>query len=516
MCKPGNTEGTRKKTRVLIIGAGPGGLLAAILLLRRNASSSDNIAEKPIYEVTLVDPGVDYGKLDSDGLKRKRSWMIGLSCHGLDAIRTVPGLYEDYISSLGMNIKKAWIGLTSTYKIEINADEMLPPDSAFTVDRNFICAALARYLNDHFEGSKDFKSLYHTKALFVDGENKEVNVRKIESGDDSVKNVNVNDLRVEYDLLLGCDGIRSVVRNAFITTHRDFEFSLSSTFGTGKSVHIPLPKDVMEPATFMFLNSPLPGAASFVLPETDNVLNVALGYPLNRPIPIDLMSDDPKVVSAYFKKHFKIFDIDCDETAKQWVSQGWNATGQVHCNFYHSLPLQALLLGDAAHATSPQIGQGMNTALADAHVLNELLEQYHDNIEYVLPEFSKLRVKEGNALTDLSFYTFSLSPWQQLSLLMRQNMRDFFHRKLPWLVESHPMSEIPKGMKLSVAYDKMKKLGVMSSVRHVNDAIMRDHFEKETGMVIEEKKYFNPLKKWHLVVSIGSAIIFLKLLKNKN
>jgi len=343
-------------------------------------------------------------------------------------------------------------------------------------------------------------------ALFVDGENNEVTVRHTGSGKGSL--TKVDDLSLEYDLLLGCDGIRSVVRNAFITTHRDFEFSLSGTFGTGKSVHIPLPKDVKEPGTFMFLNSPVPGAASFVLPETDNILNFNLGYPSNRPIPNELMSDNPKVISTYFKNHFKIFDIDCDETAKQWVSQGWATTGQVHCNFYHSLPLKALLLGDAAHATSPQIGQGMNTALADACVLNELFDKYNDNIDQVLPEFSNLRVKEGNALTDLSFYTFSLSPWQQLSLLIRQNVRDYFHKKLPWLVDPYPMSEIPKGMKLSVAYDKMTKLGIISSVRHANDTVMRNYFEKETGMVIEDNKKW---RKWSLLLSIGSSVIFLKL-----
>lgn len=54
--------------RIVIVGAGPAGLLAAIVLLRRSTQ----------YQITLVDPGVDYGKLDEEGLKRFRSWMIGL------------------------------------------------------------------------------------------------------------------------------------------------------------------------------------------------------------------------------------------------------------------------------------------------------------------------------------------------------------------------------------------------------------------------------------------------------
>jgi len=46
-----------------------------------------------------------------------------------------------------------------------------------------------------------------------------------------------------------------------------------------------------------------------------------------------------------------------------WVGQPWSQTGQVHCSFYHSLKLQLLILGDAAHATSPSIGPPRSIAL---------------------------------------------------------------------------------------------------------------------------------------------------------
>jgi len=83
----------RKNCRAVVVGAGPAGLLAAINLLRR---SSDEVE----YHVTLVETGEDYGVLDAAGLEKKRSWMIGLSTHGLTALRAVPGLYEDYVSQV--------------------------------------------------------------------------------------------------------------------------------------------------------------------------------------------------------------------------------------------------------------------------------------------------------------------------------------------------------------------------------------------------------------------------------
>ena len=83
----------KRKCRAVVVGAGPAGLLAAINLLRR---SSDEVE----YHVTLVETGEDYGVLDAAGLEKKRSWMIGLSTHGLTALRAVPGLYEDYVSQV--------------------------------------------------------------------------------------------------------------------------------------------------------------------------------------------------------------------------------------------------------------------------------------------------------------------------------------------------------------------------------------------------------------------------------
>ena len=499
MCKPNDLSAATRKN-VVIVGAGPAGLLATILILRRNLQSSGTT-----YHVTLVDPGEDYGKLDADGLNRARSWMIGLSCHGLSAIREVPDLYEKYIHGLGIDIAKARIGLSKRIKFELDARDILPEDSAFTVDRNYICAALSRYIKDNFGEDENFTSYFKTRALYVDGENQCIIARPLDASAQK-------DLSVDYNILLGCDGIRSVVRNAFLTTHRDFEFGVRGTFSYGKSIHVALPSNVQE-GTFMFINEALPGWGSFILPETGKKLNVALGTTLNKECHPALKSSDPKIVADYFREHWHAFEIDPDDAGGQWVSQGWNTISQVHCNFYHSLKLNALLMGDAAHATSPQIGQGMNTALADASVLNSLLDEHKDNWEVVMSKFSEQRVKEGNALTDLSFYTFSLSPSTQLKLMIRAQLRQTLNKFLPWLVDPDPMNEIPKGMKLSEAYDRMNKLGAIRRVRQENDSIMREHFEKTVGMVTEDGPKFGLFKKcimYGLPVAAAAMLVLQK------
>lgn len=75
----------------------------------------------------------------------------------------------------------------------------------------------------------------------------------------------------------------------------------------------------------------------------------------------------------------------------------------VRMNTYH-MGDQAVLIGDAAHAMVPFLGQGVNIALQDAVVLAELLAT-HD-VATALATYSTLRVPEGQACADLSQANF--------------------------------------------------------------------------------------------------------------
>jgi kynurenine 3-monooxygenase len=77
----------------------------------------------------------------------------------------------------------------------------------------------------------------------------------------------------------------------------------------------------------------------------------------------------------------------------------------VRMNAYH-LADQAVLIGDAAHAMVPFLGQGVNIALQDAYVLAQLLLTHPNNAGFALAYYSAQRVPEGQACADLSQANF--------------------------------------------------------------------------------------------------------------
>ena len=292
-----------------------------------------------------------------------------------------------------------------------------------------------------------------------------------------------------YDVLIGADGVRSVVRNGIQINHRDFECRVDDIFATFKAVHVALPPAVGD-GTMTLLPNSMPNMNGIALPEKGGSLCMSFGYNLHRPCDEELTSDDPKVVAAYVKENFKAYDlVDYDDFAAQWCNQKWNTTGQVHCNFYHSNKLRCMILGDAAHATSPSIGMGMNTALADASALNRLLDKHGDDSwDTVLPAFSEERVKEGQALSDLAFYLFSFNTGQQLRYLLEGMIRNALWKVFPSLVYPDPQTMIGLGYKLSEVYHVTKKIGIIDSVHATNDTIRREYWEKRWGMVKDDEK----------------------------
>ena len=71
---------------------------------------------------------------------------------------------------------------------------------------------------------------------------------------------------------------------------------------------------------------------------------------------------------------------------------------------------RVLIIGDAAHATIPQLGSGAALAIEDAVVLGELL-QSHDSVETILENYTKRRYERCKMVVDVSN---TLGEWEQM------------------------------------------------------------------------------------------------------
>jgi kynurenine 3-monooxygenase len=497
MCRPSNTIETR---RVIISGAGPGGLLLQALLHHRNKTSS--ATTRIIYETTLIESRADLGTLTQDELQAHRSWMIGLANHGLEAVRSVPGLYDNYLAGIGIDVKEANIFIGSK-RISSRPPTIdgAPPQETFIVDRNFIVAALSRYGNEVLKQSEHYRAKYETEMLYVDHANHRVLVRDKRTNEEEY---------ISYDLLVGADGVRSTVREALVKKHFDFELSVSDIFQMFKSAHIACPEALSQSAVSILPGS-FPHFNGIALPETGGLVNISFGVSRNNfdsNIDEDIKSDDANVVCNYFKKNLKCFKLTEEgyiDLATQWVNQRWNRTGMVHCNRYSSVECKIALLGDAAHATSPSIGMGMNTALRDAQKLYELLDKYDDDLDQVLPEYSRIRVPEGNALSDLALHLYCFDTKIGAKTMLKSLVRGGLNKLFPRLVAPDCQVYIGQsGYSLADVYQKATEQGIMSLHRATNERIRQEFFERQTGMIVDKPK--SSVWKYSLVISAVVAV----------
>lgn len=508
MCAPTTTTNNDNITttkHVVVVGAGPAGLLLCNLLLYRNNQKNTATTTGPqrrtIYKVTLIDSRIDVGMLDVETeLQQYRSWMIGLAGHGLEAIRSVPGLYEKYVSQKHVGVQIDEFGLfLGKMKMSTTIDESNKVDQeGHVVDRNFVVAAMAKYMDEQHGNDELLTRRYETTLQYVDSDNRRVLVR---SNDD---NETTKEEYLDYDLLVGADGARSVVRDAFVRDVYDFEADFGDIFNAFRAVHVEKPPG-LNPSAVYLLPEVFPKMTGILLPMPGGAMsNISIGVPRNNfdKIAPELKSKDVRVVSDYIRKNFKAFELaDYDDFARKWIANcRWNRTAMVHCNTYHNTKAQALLMGDAAHATSPSIGMGMNTALRDAQKFAELLQEYDDDLDKVLPEYSRRRVPEGNSLTDLAFHLFCLDDRVQLWETLHQVIRSKLHSWFPTLIAEHPQAIIgqPKHS-LTEVYQLATRLNVVSKHRPINNKIRQTYFEHQVGM--------NVTPKSSGYVSLGLAVL---------
>ena len=96
------------------------------------------------------------------------------------------------------------------------------------------------------------------------------------------------------------------------------------------------------------------------------------------------------------------------------------------------------LIGDAAHATTPNLGQGGCQAIEDAYILGKLLETEKD-WNLIFQKFEKIRKEKVHHIVKTSWTIGKIAQWENFTQL-----RNFLFRNIPESVNQKQMEKILK------------------------------------------------------------------------
>ncbi|MGW4277648.1 FAD-dependent oxidoreductase [Streptomyces seoulensis] len=212
---------------------------------------------------------------------------------------------------------------------------------------------------------------------------------------------------VTADLLVGCDGAGSAVRDALAAAHPGDLWVRRRTIAHGHA-EITMDYGDADP-TGMHL---WPRGDHFLQaqPNRDRTFTTSLFKPLtddaSRPHFAGLPSAD--AVSRYCAAEFPDVFGRMAGVGKDLTARRPGRLRIVDCAPYHHR--RTVLVGDAAHTVVPFFGQGINCSFEDAATLAGLLEKFRfarreedeTLVEAAVGEYSDVRVKAGHALAELS------------------------------------------------------------------------------------------------------------------
>uniref|UniRef100_A0A3Q1EDS2 Kynurenine 3-monooxygenase n=1 Tax=Acanthochromis polyacanthus TaxID=80966 RepID=A0A3Q1EDS2_9TELE len=234
---------------------------------------------------------------------------------------------------------------------------------------------------------------------------------------------------VEADLIVGCDGAFSAIRKQFL---RRSCFNYSQTYiphGYMELTMPPINGEFAMKANYLHI-WPRNTFMMIALPNMDKTFTCTLFMPFEE---FEKITTGDEVIE-FFQKYFPdtIQLIGADALRRDYFRLPAQAMVSVKCSPYH-IGGKCVLMGDAAHAVVPFYGQGMNAGFEDCIVFDEIMDQFNEDFNAVLPEYTRVRVPDDHAIADLAMYNYIEmrahvnSKW----FLFRKHVDNFLHFLMP-------------------------------------------------------------------------------------
>lgn len=389
--------------KVAIVGAGASGVLLAHYLLRRGDR----------YQVDLYDRLSDPRIIE---FSNARTFPISLTERGMKALGRIAGL-ETAVRAIGLEMSGT-IFHQQNGKTRVKSRKK----PLVTLDRTNLVITLLDELTEQYDRSR-LNLHFDLACTAVDFAAKTITFQNIDP--------TATDLTVDYDLLIGADGARSVVRSYFLNTEL-FEFEQKYVPTDYKSIILPRPDRSLD---FNLESGKIhswrsdDGTFVVLLHQPDGSMSGVILFPrLNQEV-ADLST--PEQVQQFFHKRFpEVGQMMPTSEAEAFLARSPSRILTIRCNRYHHGD-SVLIIGDAAHSVSPSIGQGCNAALEDVAILDELLDEYTDDWAEAIAQFTLRRQADAHALVELGDYSFPSSSGLFIEFVLREQLATTLHQLFP-------------------------------------------------------------------------------------
>jgi kynurenine 3-monooxygenase len=363
---------THSAQRISLIGAGLNGPLLALGLTERG------------YQVEIYERRPDMRRVR---ISAGRSINLALSTRGIHALSQARlwGQMQDIIIPMkGRMMHSATSELTFQ---PYGKDESEVINSISRAELNISLMNAAE--------SRGVKIWFQHRCLGMDLRNGDLRLRDEESG---------KDVTVESDVVIGCDGSASAIRNEMLKLPR-FNFSQQYLDYGYKELTIPAGPDgshVLEKNALHIW--PRGNYMLIALPNIDGTFACILFLPFEGPNSFEDLTTH-ETVREFFQSRLPDARALMPGLTDNFFANPTGAMVTIKCSPWH-VEEKALLVGDAAHAIVPFFGQGINCGFEDCTVFLELLDRYGPDWWRVFSEFEQARKVNTDAIADLAVENF--------------------------------------------------------------------------------------------------------------
>jgi kynurenine 3-monooxygenase len=393
--------------KVVIVGAGPSGILLAHYLLRRGDSYQIDIYER------RSDPRIV-------SFSKSRTYPLTLSHRGISALSQIEGLIEA--------VEAMSVEITGTLLHQKNGKTRFIPrrKPSLALDRTSLVIALLKKLTKYDNSRVNIH--FNCQCTQVDFEAKTVKFQKVAA---TLPEGVEADLTVNYDLLISADGARSAVRKHFLATEL-FEEEQKYIRSDYKSIVFPPPDQKpgidLKPGNIHSWRID-DSTTLLLLHQPDGTMSGVIYFPRQKNKIVGLATTQE--VLKFFRENFpEVGFLMPEEEAEAFLTRPVSTVLTIRCSRYHHSD-SVLLIGDAAHSVSPSLGQGCNAALEDVVMFDNLLDEYSDNLAKAIEQFTVRRKADAHALVELCDSVIPLSTGLLIEFILRERLAKILHPLFP-------------------------------------------------------------------------------------